>query len=255
MRKHCVDFHRELLMLENYTYLNLLGFQKILKKHDKKTGHITKDKYITKLVNKQSFHRSPTLLGIVNSTEMMFRDINNRCQEVPALRGAKRKRSDSEDEACIRELSKMRQEVEDMEQNNTPKRDISSGLPIFGSPLSIGLPNGRSFTTISTLPIPSAVQAVHPLSTQMPNPILQTSVSLPRTAVACASTIINSTSKPKHRPLITLNTPNTSVALMTTPVSPVPSRILSDTRIENAVEHGVAHSLLELNRAALSSPQ
>lgn len=38
LRQRLIDFHAQLVVLENYSTVNYTGFRKILKKHDKKTG-------------------------------------------------------------------------------------------------------------------------------------------------------------------------------------------------------------------------
>ncbi len=38
LRQRLIDFHAQLVILENYSTVNYTGFRKILKKHDKKTG-------------------------------------------------------------------------------------------------------------------------------------------------------------------------------------------------------------------------
>ena len=54
-----VGFHKELLMLENYAVLNFCGLSKILKKHDKSTGFVTREKFMMNMVIRQVKHDVP----------------------------------------------------------------------------------------------------------------------------------------------------------------------------------------------------
>jgi len=52
----CLAFvHMKLLLLESYAVINYCGFTKILKKHDKRTGFQTREKFIFNIVNSKNF--------------------------------------------------------------------------------------------------------------------------------------------------------------------------------------------------------
>ncbi|ETV98523.1 hypothetical protein H310_08658 [Aphanomyces invadans] len=71
----CVHFYGECIQLENYAVTNYQGFSKILKKHDKMTGHNTRTKYMRKMVNQSPFANYPQLISILDGTERMFTEI------------------------------------------------------------------------------------------------------------------------------------------------------------------------------------
>jgi SPX domain protein involved in polyphosphate accumulation len=70
-----VHFYKECIQLENYAVMNYQGFSKILKKHDKMTGHNTRTKYMRKMVNQSPFANYPQLINMLESTERMFSEI------------------------------------------------------------------------------------------------------------------------------------------------------------------------------------
>ncbi|OQR87371.1 hypothetical protein ACHHYP_08968 [Achlya hypogyna] len=70
-----VHFYRECIQLENYAVMNYQGFSKILKKHDKMTGHNTRTKYMRKMVNQSPFANYPQLITMLENTERMFAEI------------------------------------------------------------------------------------------------------------------------------------------------------------------------------------
>ena len=68
----CVNFYKEVLLLENYAIMNYCGFSKILKKHDKLTGYTTREAYLKNVVNQQKFTHFPFVLELLKSMEKLF---------------------------------------------------------------------------------------------------------------------------------------------------------------------------------------
>ncbi|CAM9271448.1 unnamed protein product, partial [Heterosigma akashiwo] len=53
----CLNFYRDLLLIENYAIMNYCGFSKILKKHDKRSRYKIRDTFMTRFVQAQDFAR------------------------------------------------------------------------------------------------------------------------------------------------------------------------------------------------------
>ena len=67
-----VKFYMDLLLLENFAVINYCGFGKILKKHDKVTGYVTKEAYMQRMVNPQEFTHYPRLMRMLRYTEQSY---------------------------------------------------------------------------------------------------------------------------------------------------------------------------------------
>ena len=63
--RESVSLYQDLIFFENYAVMNYVGFEKILKKHDKLTGHDTKEKYMVKMVSKLPFAGHLELLTLI----------------------------------------------------------------------------------------------------------------------------------------------------------------------------------------------
>lgn len=55
LRKDIVNFHGEMVLLENYSALNYTGLAKILKKYDKRTGGLLRHPFIQKILQQPFF--------------------------------------------------------------------------------------------------------------------------------------------------------------------------------------------------------
>lgn len=55
IRKDIVDFHGEMVLLENYSNINYTGLAKILKKYDKRTGGLLRSPFIKKVLQQPFF--------------------------------------------------------------------------------------------------------------------------------------------------------------------------------------------------------
>ncbi|CAL0320091.1 unnamed protein product [Lupinus luteus] len=71
IRKEIVDFHGEMVLLENYSALNYTGLVKILKKYDKRTGALIRLPFIQK-VSQQPFFTTDLLYKLVKECEIML---------------------------------------------------------------------------------------------------------------------------------------------------------------------------------------
>nr|GMC65213.1 SPX domain-containing protein 1-like [Ipomoea batatas] len=71
IRKEVVDFHGEMVLLENYSALNYTGLAKILKKYDKRTGTLLRLPFIQKVLQ-QPFFTTDLLYKLVKECEILI---------------------------------------------------------------------------------------------------------------------------------------------------------------------------------------
>ncbi|KAK4853669.1 hypothetical protein QYF36_012549 [Acer negundo] len=95
IRKEIVDFHGEMVLLENYSALNYTGLVKILKKYDKRTGALIRLPFIQRVLQ-QPFFTTDLLYKLVKQCETML-DCLFPMNEKPALTGAD---ADDGDDVC-----------------------------------------------------------------------------------------------------------------------------------------------------------
>ncbi|OIW14394.1 hypothetical protein TanjilG_15748 [Lupinus angustifolius] len=69
--REIVDFHGEMVLLENYTALNYTGLVKIIKKYDKRTGALIRLPFIQDVLN-QPFFKIDVLNKLVKECEVML---------------------------------------------------------------------------------------------------------------------------------------------------------------------------------------
>eukprot|EP00184_Porphyridium_aerugineum_P006945 CAMPEP_0184694460 /NCGR_PEP_ID=MMETSP0313-20130426/2413_1 /TAXON_ID=2792 /ORGANISM="Porphyridium aerugineum, Strain SAG 1380-2" /LENGTH=566 /DNA_ID=CAMNT_0027152755 /DNA_START=327 /DNA_END=2027 /DNA_ORIENTATION=- len=72
LKRKLVDMHGELVLLENFAHVNYIGFRKILKKHDKKTGMNIQHTYLNAVLV-TPFFQSKTLPKLLDGTEAQLR--------------------------------------------------------------------------------------------------------------------------------------------------------------------------------------
>ncbi|XP_071716364.1 SPX domain-containing protein 1-like [Rutidosis leptorrhynchoides] len=82
IRKEIVDFHGEMVLLENYSALNYTGIVKILKKYDKRTGALLRLPFIQKVLQ-EPFFTTDLLYKLVKECEAML-DRHFPLTELPA---------------------------------------------------------------------------------------------------------------------------------------------------------------------------
>ncbi|GLJ06997.1 hypothetical protein SUGI_0055020 [Cryptomeria japonica] len=68
LRKDIVNFHGEMVLLENYSALNYTGIAKILKKYDKRTGGVLRQPFIQEVLQ-QPFFTTELLSNLVKQCE------------------------------------------------------------------------------------------------------------------------------------------------------------------------------------------
>lgn len=85
----CVRIYKDLLLLENYSIMSYCGFSKILKKHDKLTGYVTRQQYMSRVVNPKPFSKHERVVRMVSECEELFERLT---VSVPAAVGDTRRR-------------------------------------------------------------------------------------------------------------------------------------------------------------------
>lgn len=81
LAKSIFKLYKDLLLLETYAIMAYCSFSKILKKHDKVTGHKTRAPFMTNVVNKANFTHYPKLLGMISRCERLYEEVSERLQE------------------------------------------------------------------------------------------------------------------------------------------------------------------------------
>lgn len=71
IRKDVVDFHGEMVLLENYSNINYTGLAKILKKYDKRTGGVLRLLFIQKVLE-QPFFTTDIVSKLVKECESLI---------------------------------------------------------------------------------------------------------------------------------------------------------------------------------------
>mmetsp|Transcript_35777 Transcript_35777/g.45525 ORF Transcript_35777/g.45525 Transcript_35777/m.45525 type:complete len:345 (-) Transcript_35777:379-1413(-) len=86
LMQSCLNFYRDLLLIENYAIMTYCGFSKILKKHDKRSKFKIRDQFMTKFVQTQEFARYTTVITMLAEIEQIFvaiksEDVQQRDQD------------------------------------------------------------------------------------------------------------------------------------------------------------------------------
>jgi SPX domain protein involved in polyphosphate accumulation len=71
----CVKFYKDVLLLENFAIMNYCGFSKILKKHDKLTGFVTRDAFMRNVMSQQNFTHATTVIELLRNSEKLFTEL------------------------------------------------------------------------------------------------------------------------------------------------------------------------------------
>lgn len=118
VHKEIVDFHGEMVLLENYSALNYTGLVKILKKYDKRTGALIRLPFIQKVLQ-QPFFTIDLLYKLVKECELMLDNFFPKKYE-PSI--------SNKDGDCNGDVG------DDGEQKPSKEKDCSSNLAKFSVP-------------------------------------------------------------------------------------------------------------------------
>jgi len=75
--KSLYRLYKDLLLLETYAIMSYCSFSKILKKHDKVTGHSTRNAYMSNIVSKANFSTYPNLIKMIGRCEDLYEQVSN----------------------------------------------------------------------------------------------------------------------------------------------------------------------------------
>jgi hypothetical protein len=76
--KSIYRLYKDLLLLETFAIMTYCSFSKILKKHDKVTGHQTRSAFMANVVSRANFTNYPELLGMISRCERMYEEVSER---------------------------------------------------------------------------------------------------------------------------------------------------------------------------------
>lgn len=96
--REIVDFHGEMILLENYSALNYTGLVKILKKYDKRSGALIRLPFIQKVLQ-EPFFTTDVLYKLVKECETMLDHLfsMNKEPSAPSSKGTKGKEPNDPD--------------------------------------------------------------------------------------------------------------------------------------------------------------
>ncbi|GKU87254.1 hypothetical protein SLEP1_g1689 [Rubroshorea leprosula] len=145
--REIVDFHGEMVLLENYSALNYTGLVKIIKKYDKRSGALIRLPFIQKVLQ-QPFYKTDVLNKLVKECEMMLDHLFSM-NEPSTLQAIDEKESDSKASVTSKEglLSGPKElaEIESME--NMYMRLTASALRVLKE-----IRSGSSTVSMFSLP-------------------------------------------------------------------------------------------------------
>jgi SPX domain len=78
LAKSIYRLYKDLLLLETFAIMTYCSFSKILKKHDKVTGHDTRNAFMTNVVSQANFTTYPKLLEMISRCESLYADVSER---------------------------------------------------------------------------------------------------------------------------------------------------------------------------------
>lgn len=78
LAKSIYRLYKDLLLLETFAIMTYCSFSKILKKHDKVTGHQTRSAFMANIVGNANFTNYPKVLGMISRCEQLYEDVSNR---------------------------------------------------------------------------------------------------------------------------------------------------------------------------------
>ena len=70
--------YKDLMLLETFAIMNYFAFSKILKKHDKLTGHATRGPFMMNVVNKANFTNYPKIMQMIERCQVLYNDASRR---------------------------------------------------------------------------------------------------------------------------------------------------------------------------------
>ncbi|KAL4297833.1 hypothetical protein GQ457_12G020250 [Hibiscus cannabinus] len=126
--REIVDFHGEMVLLENYSALNYTGLVKIIKKYDKRSGALVRLPFIQKVLQ-QPFYKTDVLNKLVKECEMVLERLftmngPSASPEASNVKGCQSNSSSRSNESSLK-VPKELAEIKDME-NMYMKQTLSA---------------------------------------------------------------------------------------------------------------------------------
>lgn len=82
--------YKEAILLRHWILMSYCGFSKILKKHDRWTGFLTRDKYMSKVLAHQPFMNCPKMTAMLSRLENLYNEIASNLNDLAVLRDFER---------------------------------------------------------------------------------------------------------------------------------------------------------------------
>lgn len=146
--REIVDFHGEMVLLENYSALNYTGLVKIIKKYDKRSGALVRLPFIQKVLQ-QPFYRTDVLNELVKECEMVLDRLfsTNEPSALPDVTNEKDHKPDtsSRSNENLLKVPKELAEIKDME--NMYMKQTLSALHVLKE-----IRSGSSTVSVFSLP-------------------------------------------------------------------------------------------------------
>lgn len=146
--REIVDFHGEMVLLENYSALNYTGLVKIIKKYDKRSGALVRLPFIQKVLQ-QPFYRTDVLNELVKECEMVLDRLfsTNEPSALPDVTNEKDHKPDtsSRNNENLLKVPKELAEIKDME--NMYMKQTLSALHVLKE-----IRSGSSTVSVFSLP-------------------------------------------------------------------------------------------------------
>ncbi|KAG8491203.1 hypothetical protein CXB51_014360 [Gossypium anomalum] len=146
--REIVDFHGEMVLLENYSALNYTGLVKIIKKYDKRSGALVRLPFIQKVLQ-QPFYRTDVLNELVKECEMVLDRLfsTNEPLALPDVTNEKDQKPDtsSRSNENLLKVPKELAEIKDME--NMYMKQTLSALHVLKE-----IRSGSSTVSVFSLP-------------------------------------------------------------------------------------------------------
>ena len=81
LAKSIYRLYKDLLLLETFAIMTYCSFSKILKKHDKVTGHQTRAPFMANVVGKANFTTYPKVLKMISRCESLYEEVSDRLMQ------------------------------------------------------------------------------------------------------------------------------------------------------------------------------
>lgn len=78
LAKSIFRLYKDLLLLETFAIMTYCSFSKILKKHDKVTGHETRGAFMANVVSQANFTNYPKVLEMISRCESLYSEVSDR---------------------------------------------------------------------------------------------------------------------------------------------------------------------------------